>query len=207
VVIAVISILAGILLPVFAQVRETARKASCQSNLKQIGTAVQMYSQDYDEILPNAGSRGAAGDLTSSLNPYTRQPERQGIWICPSQGLEARITSFTASYGYNWQYLLAPGPDYPHSGWQGWVNAGLPLASLARPADTICFMDQWAVMGHTNLWSFLTRPGDPSDIDGFGRPHFRHNGRANVLFCDGHVKTVGPSYAHVSMEPASWDPR
>src|SRR5437870_4404146 len=49
VVIAIIAILAAILFPVFAQARNKARAAVCSSNLKQIGTAVQMYAQDWDE--------------------------------------------------------------------------------------------------------------------------------------------------------------
>jgi prepilin-type N-terminal cleavage/methylation domain-containing protein len=49
VVIAIIAILAAILFPVFAQAREKARGTSCLSNLKQIGTSLQMYNQDYDE--------------------------------------------------------------------------------------------------------------------------------------------------------------
>src|SRR5207247_7045895 len=54
VVIAIIAILAAILCPVFAQAREKARATSCLSNLKQIGLATRMYSQDYDEVLvPN----------------------------------------------------------------------------------------------------------------------------------------------------------
>jgi len=51
VVIAIIAILAGILFPVFARARENARRASCQSNLRQIGLGLIQYSQDYDEIL------------------------------------------------------------------------------------------------------------------------------------------------------------
>src|SRR5690348_5296758 len=86
VVIAIIAILAAILFPVFAQAREAARKASCQSNLKQIGNAVHMYSQDYDETLPNSGSSGGSGDVVGLLRPYTKQNESQGIWRCPSHG-------------------------------------------------------------------------------------------------------------------------
>src|SRR2546423_465964 len=54
VVIAIIAILAAILFPVFAQARESARKASCQSNQKQIGLAIMMYAQDYDELFMSA---------------------------------------------------------------------------------------------------------------------------------------------------------
>ena len=52
VVIAIIAILAAILFPVFAQARDKARSASCLSNTKQVGTAVLMYAQDYDEYIP-----------------------------------------------------------------------------------------------------------------------------------------------------------
>jgi len=54
VVIAIIAILASILFPVFARARENARRASCMSNLKQIGLGVMMYTQDYDERFPQA---------------------------------------------------------------------------------------------------------------------------------------------------------
>src|SRR5438128_4422498 len=52
VVIAIIAILAAILFPVFAQAREKARQTACLSNEKQIGSAMMMYSQDYDETFP-----------------------------------------------------------------------------------------------------------------------------------------------------------
>lgn len=52
VVIAIISILAAILFPVFNRVRENARRASCQSNLKQMALAIHQYTQDYDERMP-----------------------------------------------------------------------------------------------------------------------------------------------------------
>jgi prepilin-type N-terminal cleavage/methylation domain-containing protein len=54
VVIAIIAILAAILFPVFAQAREKARATSCLSNMKQLGTAITMYVQDYDETYPSA---------------------------------------------------------------------------------------------------------------------------------------------------------
>jgi type II secretory pathway pseudopilin PulG len=48
VVIAIIAILAAILFPVFAQARAKARQASCLSNMRQLGTSMRMYAQDYD---------------------------------------------------------------------------------------------------------------------------------------------------------------
>src|SRR6266567_3204711 len=58
VVIAIIAILAAILFPVFAQAREKARQASCTSNLNQLGKAMLMYVQDYDETFPYVPGAG-----------------------------------------------------------------------------------------------------------------------------------------------------
>src|SRR5438128_1976659 len=60
VVIAVIAIIAAILFPVFAAARDKARQVACFSNLKQIGYALHMYLQDYDERLPIACAHGRA---------------------------------------------------------------------------------------------------------------------------------------------------
>src|SRR5690349_939897 len=65
VVIAIIAILAAILFPVFARAREQARKASCVSNLKQIDTGFQMYTQDYDEQYP-PWTADACGTISGS---------------------------------------------------------------------------------------------------------------------------------------------
>src|SRR5690348_14921600 len=58
VVIAIIAILAAILFPVFAQARERARMSACVSNMKQMGTALMLYVQDYDETYPYIRFRG-----------------------------------------------------------------------------------------------------------------------------------------------------
>ena len=100
VVIAIIVILAGVLFPVFARARESARRSSCQSNLKQIGLAFDMYRQDYDQTMPEnpfstvAGVQGGTRDcltettrtgwrgwIGNGLLPYAKN---QSIWACPS---------------------------------------------------------------------------------------------------------------------------
>jgi prepilin-type N-terminal cleavage/methylation domain-containing protein len=206
VVIAIISILAAILFPVFAQAREKARQTSCLSNLRQIGMAALTYVQDYDDHLPTSGSSGGQGDLTGNLQPYTKQLYGQGIWRCPSH---EPFTSgnWTSSYGYNIAYLLEAGPDYPHSGYNGFSNSGVSLAFLNRPAETICFIEDNPPAGNKFLWSYAARPGDDTNIDGFGRPQFRHQQQANVLYCEGHVKVARGSIALAANETQYWDPR
>src|SRR5687767_10409315 len=72
VVIAIIAILAAILFPVFAQAREKARQVSCLSNGRQIGTAVMMYCQDWDEGLPLNNHSGADAGWLTTLQAYSR---------------------------------------------------------------------------------------------------------------------------------------
>jgi prepilin-type N-terminal cleavage/methylation domain-containing protein len=86
VVIAIIAILAAILFPVFARAREQARKASCLSNLRQIGTGILMYAQDYDETLPPPRV-GTEGTLThfgwaDLVFPYVKNVK---VFDCPSE--------------------------------------------------------------------------------------------------------------------------
>jgi prepilin-type N-terminal cleavage/methylation domain-containing protein/prepilin-type processing-associated H-X9-DG protein len=78
VVISIIAILAAILFPVFARARENARRASCQSNLKQLGLAVLMYTQDYDE---QAYSAPGYSWWTDPYMPYIKNDQ---IVYCPS---------------------------------------------------------------------------------------------------------------------------
>ena len=211
VVIAIIAILAAILFPVFAQAREKARQAACLSNMKQIGIAAQLYTQDYDERLPGSGALDTdvsdANDLTGILVPYIRQQHGQGIWRCPSHTGFSAASGWTSSYGYNWQYLLVPGPDYPHSEYNGFENGGVSLAYIARAATTLSFIEHTPPSTTVNLWTYVARPGDTTDTDGFGRPNFRHNGKANGLYCDGHVKIAGPAIAQTVNETEYWDPR
>src|SRR4051795_4823310 len=83
VVIAIIAILAAILFPVFAQAREKARQSACLSNAKQLGLALNMYAQDYDEVIPHqwwTQSGCTEWDCTPAwqLAPYTRNTQ---VWI------------------------------------------------------------------------------------------------------------------------------
>ena len=118
VVIAIIAILAAILFPVFARARENARRASCQSNLKQLGLAILQYTQDYDEQLPIVTSESQNQPLIDSTGvgevynqqkhwgwieavyPYVKSSQ---VYVCPSDVYRKGNTTNTkgSSYGMN----------------------------------------------------------------------------------------------------------
>jgi len=80
VVIAIIALLAAILFPVFARAREAAKKASCQSNLHQIGLAIIQYVNDYDAQYPS-GAGGSYANWTEQVAPYIKNLQ---VFYCPS---------------------------------------------------------------------------------------------------------------------------
>lgn len=94
VVITIIAILAAILFPVFSRARAKARNANCQSNLKQIGIAIQMYSDDYDGFLPDSDpfygdsvsgitkTHGVGCCWAWALMPYVKNTK---IFVCPER--------------------------------------------------------------------------------------------------------------------------
>lgn len=89
VVIAIIAILAAILFPVFAKARENARRASCQSQLKQLGLAFIQYTQDYDETFP-VGNQGPAAHpgagWAGAIYTYVKSA---AVYKCPNDASKA----------------------------------------------------------------------------------------------------------------------
>jgi len=177
VVIAIISILASILFPVFARARENARKAACQSNLKQIGLAVQMYLQDYDETYPFARNWYVAttphepvataqdpypGYWFSILQPYVKNYQ---MFICPTAGPITKPSSgalnFSGGYGWNISGTMSPaaanseGKRIGHgfgayAGFEGTPTGNrLNMASIQEPSQTILVTDP-ASNGYTS---------------------------------------------------------
>jgi len=235
VVIAIIAILAAILFPVFAQAREKARQTGCISNCKQIGTAVMLYVQDYDEVFPMSDNfaiiiRGSPvqggyqywGDAiapyvrnggqsnhptlqggTGNYGPYQRCPSAQQMWT-----------------GYAYNIMLG----YYPNGQLGSVSSapernGVSLASLTRPADLICVLDNQPMyswlrnnLGRTDANSQIIHYRwfptssvqtcmtnynwpDSQALAGPPRggemvPSARHNGGINSVYCDGHAKWI-----------------
>jgi prepilin-type N-terminal cleavage/methylation domain-containing protein/prepilin-type processing-associated H-X9-DG protein len=201
VVIAIIAILAAILFPVFAQAREKARQTACLSNAKQLGTAVQMYTTDYDESLPPYvvknywGTQGAYWNVP--LNAYIKNEQ---VFACPSatniSGLNqtrcdpqaagfasTNQTYGSGSYGYNYNYL---GPNNAPS---------RTLADLQNAADTIIFGEITklafaSVIYSPSTWSTASTAPDRCKAGttwGDNTAEW-HNKGQNAVFCDGHAK-------------------
>jgi prepilin-type processing-associated H-X9-DG protein len=202
VVIAIIAILAAILFPVFARARENARRASCQSNLKQIGLGTLQYVQDYDEkFFPVAytvdpakpasdypmGSPIIAGYYfwPELIHPYVKSRQ---IFHCPS-----------SSYG---------GPYAIYEGHYGRVNGAALIseAEVASSATAYHIMDAGAYDMHPNWvkgtagsnW-YLPGAGDagvansPAVSSTSDFQSGRHFGGVNMSFLDGHVKWLKSS--------------
>jgi len=217
VVIAIIAILAAILFPVFARAREKARQSSCLSNLKQLGTAMLMYIQDYDERFPNAyisapGLTGPVGNYSGTLFvwdilfPYVKNVQ---IFMCPSS---ESTSGYSGNYGVNTN--LCP---FGTSG-----NVGKKYSSVQSPAEVFMALDAgpygvnygyitaptggfWYVPG-------TARGRDPASLTpypltGWYAKDFvsgRHNGGINVCMADGHAKWF--SSASLEGHPEWWTP-
>ncbi len=113
VVIAIIAILAAILFPVFAQAREKARQTQCLSNLKQVGTGVLMYANDYDNRVP-IFCFGEGYQLATRLLPYTKNRD---IFRCPSWPFTRGAVQTVQRPGTsaeNWDWMRAP--NHPQVG-------------------------------------------------------------------------------------------
>jgi prepilin-type N-terminal cleavage/methylation domain-containing protein/prepilin-type processing-associated H-X9-DG protein len=188
VVIAIIALLAAILFPVFARARENARRASCQSNLKQIGLASAQYTQDYDErhvplelLLDKDNSGGySAGDSfmqwPGMLFPYTKSVQ---IYVCPSSKVQSSNVLVTES-------LSNAGPAY---GMNRTLMERLPrLSQFDLPAETIAFADVITPNNDIAGVSYASLTGGLAAATSRLEP--RHLETLNALFLDGHVKAM-----------------
>lgn len=173
IVIAIIAIFAAMLFPIFARARENSRRSSCQSDLKQIGFGILQYAQDSDETLPriyvaDPGYRHWA----QIIQPYIKSTQ---VFDCPSQDYKwtGVFGGEKLSYGMNSYF----DPSY------GSIGNVILLARLTKVSETVIV---------TESENFrVTFVGGIFDTASPNRKvEYRHLGLANVLFVDGHVKSM-----------------
>jgi len=218
VVIAIIAILAAILFPVFAQVREKARQVQCLSNARQLSTANFMYTQDYDETILPATNYEASPPLIwpAMVQPYVKN---EGVFLCPSASNAQFAGDWfqrnRAPIGYNSRTAYDPlGVEAP--------PLVVRLASLDEPARTVLMADTPSGPLDQKYRGYLFDPvnglQNPTDdrlstplvadrdlvsdptVGGVLRPsqlkpvYCRHHadgknhGTASLMFADGHAK-------------------
>lgn len=209
VVIAIIAILAAILFPVFAQAREKARQATCLSNEKQVTLAMTMYVQDYDETFAQVAYRDPGqGDpywlwganwvtWPQATQSYVKNKQ---LFRCPSN------PQVPVGYGLNYYFGdKADCPAYPTP------PPGRSLAALAKPAETILFMDaedesaeecETPSGGEREPQIWIV--GSPALMTRYERDNVAypdvHSSGMNLGFGDGHVKWFRPT----AVKPEWW---
>jgi prepilin-type N-terminal cleavage/methylation domain-containing protein/prepilin-type processing-associated H-X9-DG protein len=206
--IAIIAILAAILFPVFARARENARRASCMSNMKQIGLGMMQYLQDYDDwyppfmwnsltpqndaAMPGAKFKvkwGSTGNYVSWMDiiyPYVKSTQ---IFVCPSHTEGDDVPSYGYSDAFSGYGTFAYGGNAYN--WGGSAAAQLPLKEsvVTRPSEL------FVVVEYNNEDSVYANPIDMGAFargDG-GRSSLvvtPHLDGGTVAFADGHVKWV-----------------
>lgn len=200
VVVAIIGILAGLLLPALAKAKQKAQQTGCLSNLKQIGMAIHMYADDYEDTLPGpvwAGAR-ASYDINSSqeliwfIADYLGAPAPSSrtvvadVFVCP--GYLRRAPAVASMVGRKC-YLL--NDDVDPNPLNRVPPFGYPIAPLASPLKLSSFdtykppsdvfaivdVDKGNVTPTVSWWSDL--PYEPV-----------HGAVRNQLFFDWHVEAV-----------------
>jgi len=204
VVIAIISILAAILFPVFAKVREKARQTTCTSNLKQLGLALMQYNEDNDEAFP-CGALGRTVPLraigwASEIYPYVKST---GVYTCPDDSFRGPAGS-TVSYA-----MSLSASDHALSGFNSPTKSVLLHEVTGTDANITKLWDgvsgdnrSPATDGNTNGFNGIGRfaTGVTSGADatiGIANGNFdaltgRHTDASVYLLADGHAKWLRP---------------
>lgn len=184
VVIAIIGILAALLLPTLTQSKRRAQQVQCASNLRQLGLALHAYVADAHGYPGWPGwcvqlQREGLGISQISTNFY-----QKGVWHCPSAQWNVDILARDPNpyyYGYNAFGALKIGGRTNTLGLGSW-DAPIRESEVTNPADMMAIGDSFT----GNLGFMRT---SSNGLLKYGNTFSRHQGKANVLFCDGHVES------------------
>lgn len=198
VVIAIIAILAAILFPVFARARQAAHKTQCLSNMKQMGLAFRMYTDDNNGGYPPALHEHDVGSWIEGLQKYTTDNLVRQCPTDPSINWGETRGTRRSSYAINF-YFTPPGP-HDHHGENGYWKDSM----VQNPANSI-YICEVAV----NSTEESVRPAEwleGADPEQEVRTK-AHNDGSNYTFIDGHAQWMKFEQTH-SADPTlhMWDP-
>lgn len=191
VVIAIIAILAAILFPVFAKAKETARQTTCQSNLKQLTSAVMLYVQDNNETFPKAWMYPGKA-WYQVIGKYVRNKQ---IYRC----LTFLKNGSGSAFCYGWNIGTTKVEPRYHDGMGYYYGDGMPyikMSSVNATTRTVLLSDlSWDTYGGGNDVYTYYVVGYSNYLPAY------HSGGGNYGFVDGHVKWYSrdAAYANMSM--------
>jgi len=188
VVIAIIAILAAMLLPALARAREQARRSVCIANLKQIGLAMRMYSQDYREFFPTTSATAANMTAIGCLNLlYPQYISAQKSFICPSDLTHKTISNMDAAELLNNSGNVILVDATGSSGDNGCSYAYAILCNEQTDIDTVLVVDKAGTPGTsptTVRWTLASlQAGNAGEVN-------HKTDGVNACYADGHVNWV-----------------
>ncbi len=209
VVIAIIAILAAILFPVFAQAKAAAKKTQSLSNAKQIGTSMQLYVGDYDDVTPSPWTQpGGSVDTYQVFQPYIKN---MAIFFSPDWTANlpgcangntpagyftppANELNRCVGYGYNWGFGIWAGGalvgferSWSFGGSSGTVLPGISMTAVDDVAGMAAFGDTYNGRRYTispigSILQYYTGAKRNSGL--------RYGGSFNYTYVDGHAKAM-----------------
>lgn len=204
VVIAIIALLSALALPAIGGVLDKAKGTACLSNLRQIGVATLAYAAENDFVLPAAGS-GGSPEWAKTIGAYTSvdAKNKKSIFVCP--GCDVPVLSgsgneIAVTYGM-------------HGGLMPKGGESKALDLVMRSSEVILCADMcqnpgnkgWSPYSIENPSVFVAQSGGRGGSTALDTPistatdadkgnsawiRYRHNGRANVVMCDGHAESI-----------------
>lgn len=210
VVVSIIALLMSILLPAMSQSSQLAKRSACQSNVRQLGLALELYISDYDDTMPEAGFYGCGGKVgeamyqailgtqdpedTRPLNAYVQNTD---VFRCPGDKGDPHPMFKSDSYfrAHGSSYSYASDASYPGPG-------GTPIPIPTFGIGSCRSLKLYRIKVPTKKVVFLEPPFNPAfneftvDLNGDGVVdnnergwwHDQHRNHGNLLFADQHVK-------------------
>ncbi len=203
VVIAIIAILASMLLPALGKARDKAKSIRCVSNMKQMGTGLSVYTNDWDSFIPC--SRVIIGGATETwmnlLKPYVGSSGydtgKDDVYRCPSDVVKYQAYGFLLSYGANITgFVYANNPaSYPSFNKAVKIQRPSVYTAIMDVEDSLLF-DPKGTNGWYSGFGSVSMP--------FIEERARHNNYISNLHFDGHVESEKLPYPACKQEPYRW---
>jgi prepilin-type N-terminal cleavage/methylation domain-containing protein/prepilin-type processing-associated H-X9-DG protein len=217
VVIGIIAILIAILLPALQRAKENANWVKCMSNMRQLGQAMLLYTNNNGGRFPRPGVSTQPEDWifwedmpvgsnpdrkldNSALAPFLGRPVNPEVFRCPSDDIEARRPGTNYRFSYSANYLIL---KLPESGWAGIYapdsNAPLRLTEIVSPSDKLILIDETAQTVDDGCWAWMSSLGSGYNV--ISVRHMKRQeqiqlldkpeaGMGNALFADFHVEYI-----------------